>query len=489
LNPRAGRCLGICAALWLVAGPHPASAGPWMAPGDEALRADVELLADAGIIDGPVTTWPLSWPDVARDVLAVAPGTMGGATGAALQRVQRRARRAMERGFSGVQARLAAAEKPDPLRGFAATPREEGEAELQLAWLGSHLAFGLGVTAAADPDDGQTWRPDGSYLAMNVANVALTAGYLDRWWGPGRQGSLIYSSNARPMPGISLARNYTDPFETRWLSWLGAWSAVLSASQAEDNGVEVGKVRVLAARVAFRPRRWLEFGLSRTAQWCGEGRPCGWSTLGDLVLGRDNQVDDGSTAQQPGNQMAGYDMRLRSPWRALPLAFHTQWIGEDEAGGLPSKFIGQFGLETWLELAAGNLRVSAEYSDTACSFSRAAPDFECAYRNELYPQGYAYRGRPLGHAMDNDSRMYSLGAILVRHDGDSLALSVRRAQLNRDGGPHALGEVPAEREDVELRYARERAWGKLQVSIGLHDSDTPGADATPRGFLMWQQGF
>ena len=34
-------------------------ADPWLAPGDEGLRSDIQLLADAGILRGPVTTWPL----------------------------------------------------------------------------------------------------------------------------------------------------------------------------------------------------------------------------------------------------------------------------------------------------------------------------------------------------------------------------------------------------------------------------------------------
>jgi hypothetical protein len=38
--------------------------------GDEALRSDIQLLADAGILRGPVTTWPMSWPDIARDARA-----------------------------------------------------------------------------------------------------------------------------------------------------------------------------------------------------------------------------------------------------------------------------------------------------------------------------------------------------------------------------------------------------------------------------------
>ena len=65
-NSRA-RCLLALAVM--VAAPC-ASAAPWLAPGDLTLRHDIELLADAGILRGPITTWPISWPDVARDVNA-----------------------------------------------------------------------------------------------------------------------------------------------------------------------------------------------------------------------------------------------------------------------------------------------------------------------------------------------------------------------------------------------------------------------------------
>ena len=100
---------------------------------------------------------------------------------------------------------------------------------------------------------------------------------------------------------------------------------------------------------------------------------------------------------------------MRSPWKALPVAFYTQWIGEDEAGGLPSKFLGLFGLESWGSTRFGGCRLRAEYADTACKFTREQPAYNCAYRNGIYPQGYTYRGRIIGHSMDNDSRMFSLG--------------------------------------------------------------------------------
>jgi hypothetical protein len=211
-----------------------------------------------------------------------------------------------------------------------------------------------------------------------------------------------------------------------------------------------------------------------------------------MVFGNDNQVTNGGLASenQPGNQMAGYDMRLNSPWRRLPLAFYTQWIGEDEAGGLPSKFIAQFGLETWGSMALGGWRIRAEYADTACNFTRRPPEFGCAYRNSIYPQGYAYRGRIIGDSMDNDSRRYTVGGMLTLENGDFVSLTLRRLEINRDGGSHSISDVPLDVENVELRYSRGQWGGNISTGIGYEDPATrPGSSSGVHGFVTWQQGF
>jgi len=467
-----------------------ARADPWLAPGDEGLRSDIQLLADAGILRGPVTTWPISWPDIARDVLAVETAGMDAGTVDALARVRQLARQASGRGFAGMGLRVSGAYEPTMLRDFADTPREEGELAMRASWLTDHFAVNLQGSYVVDPDDNKDWRADGSYLGVNFDNFMLSAGFMERWWGPGWDGSLILSTNARPIPTLTLERNYTDPFKTKWLSWLGPWRASIAMGEAESHDVPVPNVKFFAARINFKPRPWLEFGLTRTAQWCGGDRECDWDTFVDMVLGNDNQVEGESGSEdQPGNQMAGYDMRLRSPWRALPLVFYTQWIGEDEAGGLPSKFLGQFGLETWGSGEYGNWRAHLEYADTACNFSREEPEFGCAYRNGIYPQGYAYRGRIIGYSMDNDSRMYTLGGLLTRANGDVLSVTLRRVELNRDGGDHAISDVPVDLDNVELRYSRGLGAGKISAGIGYADPAIGPEASSLHGFVVWQQGF
>jgi hypothetical protein len=149
-----------------------------------------------------------------------------------------------------------------------------------------------------------------------------------------------------------------------------------------------------------------------------------------------------------------------------------------------------FGLETWGSTDLGGWTVRAEYADTACSFSREAPQFDCAYRNSIYPQGYAYRGRSIGHSMDNDSRLYTLAGLLTRPNGDVLSLALNRGELNRDGGAHALTGVPLDFDNVELRLSRALGGGVVTVGIGYRDPAVkPLAATRVHGFAIWQQGF
>lgn len=468
-----------------------ANADPWLAPGDEGLRSDIQLLADTGVLRGPVTTWPLSWPDIARDVQGASETNLDEAAAAALMRVRRLSREASSTGFAGLGIRARGTNQPATSRGFAEAPREDGELAMRASWLTNHFAINLQGSAVASPDDEQQFRADGSYLGVNVGNFMISAGFMERWWGPGWDGSLILSTNARPIPSLTLERNYTDPFKSKWLSWIGPWRASIAVGETEGSDVAVPDVKFLAMRVNFKPRPWLEFGLTRTAQFCGGDRPCDWDTFKDVLFGRDNIEEGQDPSEEPGNQMAGYDMRLRSPWKALPVAFYTQWIGEDEAGGLPSKFIGQFGLEFWGASPLGGYRLRTEYADTACVFTSEAPEFNCAYRHHLYPQGYAYRGRVIGHSLDNDSRLLTVAGILTRTNGDVLSIELRHARLNRDGsGTHAISEVPTDLDNVELRYSKVFGIGKVSIGLGYDDwSTAPDGASDVRGSLSWQQGF
>ena len=43
-------------------------AGPSIAPGDLALRHDIQRLTDYEVLSGPATTWPLAWGPILADI-------------------------------------------------------------------------------------------------------------------------------------------------------------------------------------------------------------------------------------------------------------------------------------------------------------------------------------------------------------------------------------------------------------------------------------
>ena len=465
-------------------------AEPWVAPGDTRLRHDLQVLYDRGLLAGPSLSWPLSWPDIARDLGRIDAATLDPALAGIVARVRHRLAREQQSDQVSLEVGLAAGANPDELRTFAYTPREQGEASIAADWLGQRYAWKLQATVVADPADGQGWRPDGSYFGASLGNWMLSVGYLERWWGPGWDGTLLLSTNARPVPSISIERQESTPMDVAVLRWLGPWRFLTFMGQLEGDRGDFEHPLLFGMRIELRPLPSLQIAASRTAQWCGDGRPCDGGTFWDLITGNDNDQD---LAEQPGNQLAGFDVRWSWPGGRVPLALYAQAIGEDEAGFLPAKYLGLFGAEVWGEAGAGSWRVHAEYADTACDFRSHQPQFGCAYESSIYTDGYRYRDRVLGHSTDGDAESIGFGGILVDQAGREWRVLARNVKLNRAGAgvANSLADGPARVQDVEFVHRRAYAWGEVQVALGYAETDA--ADAVRirvedglRGFVSWR---
>jgi hypothetical protein len=465
-----------------------AEAGPWAEPGDARLRHDLQLLADAGVVHAPLSVWPVSWPEIARDIRDLRGERQPPHLAAALARVRRAAAEATRLGELAVDASLAGSEHPMALRRFGDVPRESAEMTLAVESMASAFAFRLEATGAADPEDGDEVRPDGSYIAWVAGNWMLHAGYIDRWWGPGWEGSLIYGSNQRPIPSITIERNYSDAPEHPWLAWIGQWRLVATMGQLEDDREDAPNAQLFGLRATVKPHPRVEIGLSRTAQWCGDGRPCDLDTFWDLLIGNDN---DQALEDQPGTQLGGFDARWSIPW--APIAVYGQAIGEDEANFLPSKYIGMVGVEAWGGFGDRSWRLHVEAADTTCSFYENEPDYGCAYQHSIYTDGYQYKDRSIGHAVDGDSRQLAAGAMLVMGDGSSWELALQDARLNRrsQNEVHSVSPVRDELRSVDLHHRRALFGGDLRAGIGYEERDVEQPDAQDgfRGYLRWSGRF
>jgi len=101
------------------------AAGPWIPPGNNWLRADIEYLADRNLIKSPITTWPLMWSGIKRDLdHALDEAEFSKLTEreqTTLLRIKKAFRRST-RASSSVTVKLAS--DTEVIRGFADTPRE-----------------------------------------------------------------------------------------------------------------------------------------------------------------------------------------------------------------------------------------------------------------------------------------------------------------------------------------------------------------------------
>ena len=489
--PAAGRCVLIAASLALTATlVFPAAADPWLGPGDGQLRHDLQLLSDAGIVHAPLSAWPVSWAEVARDVRSAGDDRARPAhIAAALARVRAAAAEASRVGIWRAEASISGSEQPMSLRRFSVVPREEGEISAAAQYTGDRFALRLQATAVANASDGKDLRADGSYAGVVLGNWMLSAGLIDRWWGPGWEGSLIYGTNARPIPSVTIERNYSDPVEHPWLAWIGQWRLVATMGQLEGSRSDAPDARFFGMRVTWKPHPRLEVGLSRSAQWCGEGRPCDAGTFWDLLTGYDN---DQPLAEQPGNQMAGFDLRWSLPW--LPVAVYAQAIGEDEANYMPSKYLGLFGAEAWGGWGERSWRAHVEFADTACAFYESSPEFGCAYRNSIYSDGYQYRDRSIGHALDGDSQQFAVGAMLVNGDGSSWELAGQSAKINRaSANPvHSVARFATKIRSADVYHRRMLFGGDLKIGIGYEERDSSMLNVDSgdlRGLVEWARQF
>ena len=435
------------------------------------IRAQLEYLHDLSVIKSPVSTWPLTSAALNADL------------DACLEQQSRESIRVLcsqlkqslttQSNTTNVQA---GSGNDTPLFGsFGAQALSQHALTLSSAFARQRLRGNLSISQVSETLDDDKTRFDGSYLEVLYGSWALGIGSKDRWWGPGWQSSLILSNNARPAPGLYLSRQNSTPFESPWLSWIGPWTLTTFMNQLEDERA-VPNALMWGMRVEFHPTNNLQIGLSRTALWAGDGRPKDFDVFFDLLKGDDNfTADDPGKATEPGNQLGGIDIRYGFAIQPLTTAaFYTQVIGEDEAGGLPSRPMGLVGTSVSHALDRSHLTLFLEFSDTALDVFKADPIFNSAYEHGLYQTGYRYKGRSMGSQYDNDTRATTLGFQWNQHH-QSIAIALSHLELNRDAFTSNGNVVSIGDENslaTEIRYWRQFHYFNLTTAAYLL-SDLP----------------
>jgi len=444
----------------------------WVEPKDTQLRHHIQLLADTGVINIPMTTWPLMWSSLDNALTHVDTAGLNGQQLYSYNYLKSASQQSVE-DAPHYRVRANVQTYPSYFGGAAQNDREKAGLNISADGTKGRVGWQLQASLVDSPQDGDNVRLDGSYLAGRLGNWTVTAGAVERWWGPGWQDSLILSNNARPVPAISLQRNHLGPFETPLLSWMGPWQLTAFAGQLEDDR-HIPDAKLLGLRFTLRPLSSLELGFYRTAQWGGEGRPESMDSFWDLLTGQDNlnwSDPDFELNNEPGNQLGGMDWRWSFQLPAITAAFYGQLTGEDETSGLPSRFAVQLGMDSAFTLKGMQNRIRFELVDTGGEGAIDAERINYIYEHRIYQSGYRYKGRPLGASIDNDSRQYILAADHYLDKRYSFNWVVSYIELNRDGTdwPLPAGNPLSSSSQTlwHINLGATRYYRNFEVSAGL----------------------
>ncbi|MDR9827838.1 capsule assembly Wzi family protein [Vibrio sp. FNV 38] len=419
--------------FFLLALPTISQAKPWIEPTDLHLRSDLQLLANAGIITVPITTYPLMWNGVISDIRQNSRNAKTQLEVNAVHRVTR-----AHRSSQGVNVslELGAGSEASRFQHFGTPMREKGEVTAGISDANDWWAFNLQATYAYDAQDNENVRLDGSYLAAIVGNWVVSAGYQQQWYGPGWDSALTMSTNARPLPSVNVTRHSPEAFNVPILEWLGPWTLTTGIGWMDDDRY-MQDTLLWTFRGTIKPHPNFEFGVSRTAQICGSNsqsgveKSCDLNTWWKMLIGDTNDYD----SENPANQLASIDMRWGDTIAGYPYSLYWESMGEDAArlDRFPpfqaKSYL--YGADLSYQLMNQAVTTFFEYSET---YPQCTNQGNCAYEHVAYKSGYRYHERVMGSTYDNDANTYTLGFI-----GQSIqnqhrwGFNLRYLELNKNG--------------------------------------------------------
>jgi len=233
-----------------------------------------------------------------------------------------------------------------------------------------------------------------AYGKVMTGPIEIEVGKDSLWWGPGRHGSMLMSSNVQPFTMVKVTN--PQPLPLPWIfRILGPFRGEWFFAELEEDR-DIPEARLSGIRLNIKPHPCVELGASRVAMFGGRGVP------------RVDFVDYAKmffalTDQEENNQLAGFDISVLLPlWKDAPLRsirFYADAAGEDESGGWPSKWGELLGLQFNDILKTGRTDLRVEYAN-----NRVSGFGELFYTHSLYTSGYTYEGRIIGHHMGSDSR-------------------------------------------------------------------------------------
>lgn len=474
----------------------------WAQAGDRQLRTDVETLKAGKYIRGPVESWPLPWSQIIDGVEKAEAANAPPFIAAAAARL--RALSGIAEQSTVYEVDVAGTNRPALIRDFAFEARNKADVAIRVSnSLGAlYLNYGVGYRYH---QQGPDYHFEPSDFALKLSNWAIYGGFTQKWWGPGNDGALTISTDARPFPKVGVIRLYPYKPKPAFLRWIGPWrfeffGGVLAETRPDSkNPIEFGQ------RFSFEPAPGLEISAQRTLLICGEtgtapvpppiaaevgGGVCGAGPVGRALFPFFGGI-------QPGDSLAGLSVSYTRLIGVAAVKIYYEADGEDKKGVLQFDQDGQIGgasVTIPIGEDGGSLQVYSEYTDTLARRLIPFKSFPGSYYgNTFYYTGKTYRGLPLGDSIGGDSDLFTASASYTTSRNLRLYGSYRQTHINKTAVASASRSANPEfihigtlGTEVPTRFGDIRIEGRFMDN----DVNTPGrSPQRAEGEISWRTRF
>jgi len=296
---------------------------------------------------------------------------------------------------------------------------------------------------------------DQSFLEYKTKNSTIGIGKINRNWSFSPNTSLILSKNARPPVSLYFSIQKNQKSINKKKLWSMPWSfdafnAITSNSTAPNDTM------LLGMRLIFEPVNNLKFELLKTSQWGGDGYDEDPTSFLAAVVANTNEKKHSTI-----NQLAGFGFSYLRNSDKLPIKIYAQFIGEDEAGNLPSCYMTLIGSSVEFPTSLINTKFGVEYVDTR--IGKTTHGFcgpNTAYNNTTYK--YTNYDTVLGAPIDTEGKSIKIwvGAELLKRTNVNLYiedLKINNQNLNN----HRLSSTKKD----GLTTGIETSWVTKKFSI------------------------